>query len=112
MNKWQQFFLAILAGMLFSAVILIISSRSVQKPITLLPTEKTILIKIHITGEIVKPGVYSLPPESRVIDAIDTAGGFTTAASTDSITLARALVDGEYLKIPQKDLESSSAIID
>jgi competence protein ComEA len=112
MNKWQEFFLAILVGMLFSAMILLISSRSVQKPIILLPTEKTILIKIHITGEIVKPGVYSLLPDSRVIDAIDTAGGFTTAASTDSINLARVMVDGEYIKIPQKDVESSSVIID
>ncbi len=112
MNKWQQFLLAILAGMLFSAVILLISSHSVQKPITLLPTEKTILIKIHITGEIVKPGVYSLFPDSRVIDAIDTAGGFTKSASTDSINLARVLVDGEYLKIPKKDMESSSIILE
>lgn len=57
------------------------------------------LLCVHVCGEVERPGMYQLKPDSRVIDAIDAAGGFTKTAREASINLARFLTDGEQLYI-------------
>lgn len=49
-----------------------------------------------------QPGVYSLPGGSRVIDAVNAAGGVTTKAYTDAINLAAPLVDAVQVIVPRK----------
>lgn len=53
------------------------------------------LIVVHIDGEVMKPGVYELPEDSRVQAGVDAAGGFTEEADTSSINLAAKLQDGQ-----------------
>jgi competence protein ComEA len=55
---------------------------------------------IHISGEVTSPGIITLPEGSRVIDAVEMAGGHTSAAELESINLARLIIDGEHLIIP------------
>lgn len=74
-----------------------------QKPIILLPTISPDHLLIHVAGEVQQPGVITLEIDSRVIDAIEAAGGFTSNAATQGLNLARILVDGEYLLIPTKE---------
>lgn len=50
-------------------------------------------IKVDVKGEVKKPGVYELYSDSRVIDAIDTAGGFSKNANTKYINLSKKLTD-------------------
>lgn len=64
--------------------------------------EKTEEIVIHITGEVKKEGVIYLPKESRVIDAIEKAGGETKEADLSQINLASILEDGQKIYIPNK----------
>jgi len=45
-------------------------------------------------GAVVHPGVVSVAPGARVIDAIEAAGGFTPAADPGELNLAAQLVDG------------------
>lgn len=59
-------------------------------------------IRVHVAGAVRKPGVYSLPSWSRVIDAIKKAGGATPQADTDAINLADRLQDAEQLRVPYK----------
>lgn len=59
-------------------------------------------IAVHVAGAVVHPGVYVLPAESRVIDAVGAAGGSTPAADPNSVNLARRLTDGERLYIPTR----------
>ena len=59
-------------------------------------------IRVHVVGAVRKPGVYSLPSWSRVIDAVKKAGGTTPQADTDAINLADRLRDAEQLRIPFK----------
>lgn len=92
------------AGLVFSAVILLVASPPDQKPIMLLPTLSPGNILVHVAGEVKNQGVITLEFESRVIDAIEAAGGLTQNASTEGLNLARTLVDGEYLFIPSKEL--------
>lgn len=54
---------------------------------------------IHVLGAVASPGVVSVPPGSRVIDAIDAAGGFSPDADPASLNLAAILVDGAQIMI-------------
>lgn len=51
------------------------------------------IIKVEIKGEVVSPGVYELPVNSRVIDLINLAGGLTEHAVLANINQAKKLVD-------------------
>ena len=50
-------------------------------------------IKINIKGAVVQPGVYEIPKNSRVEDAIFSAGGLIDNADTSIINLSRKLSD-------------------
>lgn len=54
-----------------------------------------------MSGEIDKPDVYKLEEGSRVIDAIEKAGGFKETADRSALNLARKLKDGEHIMIPK-----------
>ena len=49
---------------------------------------------VHVIGEVLKPGVVTLPAGARVIDAIDAAGGPTPRANLGALNLASPLGDG------------------
>ncbi len=60
-------------------------------------------IFVHVVGEVHAPGVVELPPGARVEAAIDAAGGPTDAAVLAGVNLARAVVDGEQIVVPDAD---------
>jgi len=77
--------------------------------------EKTIIV--HVAGEVTLPGVYELPEEARVYDAIKAAGGETLQADLDRMNLADFICDGQRIYIPaiKKDnvsIEGSSAVVE
>lgn len=57
-------------------------------------------IMIHVAGEVVNPGVYQIPIDSRVVHAIEFAGGATSLANLDIINLALPISDGQKIYIP------------
>ena len=61
--------------------------------------ENNNLIKIDIKGEVKKPGVYELPLNSRVIDAINISGGLTKKATTKYLNLSKKLLDENVIII-------------
>ncbi len=54
---------------------------------------------VHVTGEVRRPGVVTLPVGSRVADAVAAAGGVRRGGSLGSTNLARLLVDGERIEV-------------
>jgi competence protein ComEA len=50
---------------------------------------------------VARPGVEELPVGSRVSDAVEAAGGATAKADLSGLNLARVLVDGEQVKVPE-----------
>jgi competence protein ComEA len=56
-------------------------------------------VMVDVAGAVVTPGVYSLPINSRVIDAIVAAGNVTKGADLSDINLARILKDGEQVYV-------------
>ena len=55
---------------------------------------------VHVVGAVVAPGVVSLPPGARAVDAVRAAGGATPEADLDRVNLARVLSDGEQVVVP------------
>jgi competence protein ComEA len=55
---------------------------------------------VHVAGAVAAPGVYQLPPGSRVVHAIDAAGGPAAAAALDGLNLAATVVDGQRVYVP------------
>jgi len=64
---------------------------------------------VHIAGEVVHPGVYGLDKKSRVIDAIEKAGGATENADLDRINLAEYIKDAEKIRIPNINERGSNS---
>jgi competence protein ComEA len=54
---------------------------------------------VDVAGLVARPGVVTLPPGSRVVDAIEAAGGVRPGTDTTGISLARLLVDGEQILV-------------
>ncbi|ACQ79993.1 competence protein ComEA helix-hairpin-helix repeat protein [Beutenbergia cavernae DSM 12333] len=57
-------------------------------------------VVVHVAGLVASPGVVSLPPSSRVQDALEAAGGALPEADLAALNLARVLVDGEQVYVP------------
>ena len=72
-------------------------------------------ITVEIAGEVLSPGVYKLPRESRVDDLLVAAGGFSADADrgwTDKyLNRAAKLTDGQKVYIPpaNQQIDESSA---
>ncbi len=59
------------------------------------------VVVVHIIGEVNNPGVVTLPEGSRIIDAINKAGGKTEEADLSKINLAYIVEDGTQIYIPR-----------
>ncbi|HCS78814.1 TPA: competence protein CelA [Patescibacteria group bacterium] len=64
-------------------------------------------VTVDISGAVEKPGLYTLPSDSRVQDALDKAGGLSSQADQEwvgrQLNLAQKLTDGSKLYIPKKN---------
>lgn len=62
-------------------------------------------ITIDVAGAVMKPGVYKLPFESRIVDALASAGGLSEDADRNwvekNINLAQKVSDGLKIYIPR-----------
>lgn len=65
--------------------------------------QKLETVKIDIKGNIANPGVYELEQGSRVIDAINIAGGLLENSNTELINLSQILTDEMIIIIYTND---------
>ncbi len=56
---------------------------------------------VHVAGAVTSSGVYRLAPGSRVVDAVQAAGGLAGDALPDAVNLAALLTDGERVYVPR-----------
>jgi len=54
---------------------------------------------VDVAGAVNNPGVYSLPAQSRVIDALRAAGNGVTGSDLSDLNLARIVKDGEQIYV-------------
>lgn len=61
---------------------------------------KSATLRVQVSGEVLEPGVYDLPANSRVEEAVNAVGGFTENADVERVNLVRKLRDGMQVKVP------------
>ena len=87
----------------------------INTDLNIMQTEENIIedeskrkIIIYITGEIQKEGVYELKENSRILDAIEMAGGLKEDADIEDINLAQVLEDENKIYIPNKNIKKDN----
>jgi competence protein ComEA len=100
----QRKSLMVLAGVIVASSSFLVLRGSSQEIVQAAPPQiemqaaRTMLM-VDVAGAVLKPGVYSLPMNSRVIDAITAAGNVLNGADVSDINLARILKDGEQVYV-------------
>ena len=59
------------------------------------------LVVIDVVGQVVHPGVVTVPDGSRVVDVLTAAGGPLPGADVQRLNLARLVADGEQVFVPR-----------
>jgi len=95
--------LAIIALFIVALSALFVTRGSSQEVVEQLPAVAIDaipqLLVVDVAGAVANPGVYSLPLNSRVVEAIKAAGGLKKGADTSDINQARILKDGEQIYV-------------
>jgi competence protein ComEA len=55
---------------------------------------------VHVAGAVRSPGLYRVPRDARVAQAVDLAGGPSRRADLTGVNLAAPLVDGQQIVVP------------
>jgi len=92
--------LALVIGMALAWAITLTARQPPGQPIQLLPPPTPPPLVVHVACAVMAPGVYALPPGSRVADAIQAAGGMAPEAAGEALNLAAPLEDGQYVCVP------------
>lgn len=106
----------IIALAIIGGAVLLLSTRPEPVKITINPPPPTPTplatftpapITVYITGAVGEPeSTISLPPGSRVQDAIDAVGGTTENANLEAVNLAGILRDGDQVHVPELNVET------
>jgi competence protein ComEA len=71
------------------------------------------LVVVQVAGAVARPGVYSLPVGSRVADAIQAAGGYSTEVdprgAETKLNLAARLQDAQMIVVPRRGDSAASS---
>ncbi len=96
---WEPL-LGLLAGFLAAGVLLWAARPPQGVAVTLRPPPSPAPLVVDVEGAVAAPGVYTLPPGSRVRDALEAAGGLLPQAERETLNLAAPLEDGARLSVP------------
>jgi competence protein ComEA len=81
------------------------SSPSIDETVSTSPSAGTgwvspgEVVIVDVAGKVRHPGIVTLPVGSRVVDALEAAGGARAGVDLADLNLARVLVDGEQLLV-------------
>lgn len=74
-------------------------------------TTAPLILVLHIDGAVAQPGVHDVMAGSRVIDAVQAAGGLTSNADRSRINLAQLVADGQRIWVPAIGEEAPAAVL-
>jgi competence protein ComEA len=100
MKNYLNIVFGIITGILFAGALYISVRTPVGTPIQLLPSPTPDPIVVFVGGAVKRPGVYKLPYNARLVDAVQQAGGFLIDADFSQLNLAKKLADGEQIVVP------------
>jgi competence protein ComEA len=103
-NNLDKLLLIVGLSLFFFGAFKIFSSQN-ESEVEVIPLENSEKnIVVDVSGAVEKPGVYSLASQSRIKDALISAGGFSSKADKDwvskNLNLAQVVDDGTKIYIP------------
>jgi len=98
--------LGLVGGLFGAGVLFLVSRPAIGTAVQLLPAPTPLPLVVYVTGEVINPGLFNLPPGSRLVDAIEAAGGMTDQAASQAINLAQMVTDGMRINIPDQNAVS------
>jgi len=98
--------LGLVGGLFGAGVLFLVSRPAIGTAVQLLPAPTPLPLVVYVTGEVINPGLFNLPPGSRLADAIEAAGGMTDQAASQAINLAQMVTDGMRINIPDQNAVS------
>lgn len=75
------------------------SMQSAQGTVTSKATQAK-SVRVQVSGAVLEPGIYDLPANCRVEEAIAAAGGMTENADSERVNLVRKVRDGMQIRVP------------
>lgn len=70
-------------------------------------TDEPQSIFVYVCGEVNTPGVYELPADSRVYEAVDAAGGIKETGASAYLNQAERISDGQRIYVPSQEEASA-----
>jgi competence protein ComEA len=112
LRRGGNFLAGLLIGLLSTALLLLLTSQPRGQPVQLLPAPTPLPLRVHVSGQVHRPGVVELPPGSIVEQAIQAAGGALPSADLESLNLAEPLQDGQQVVVPMPGIDPPPAAPD
>ena len=70
---------------------------------------ETETVTVHVSGEVVAPGLATVASDARVADAVAAVGGVTPHAHLERINLAAPVHDGDQIVVPRIGAQPETA---
>lgn len=109
MKTWQGILLGTFLGLVASAVIVLVATPPRGEPLILPAPPTPSQFIVQVSGAVVNPGLVKIPRQSRVMDAIDAAGGFLADADRDALNLAARVNDGDKITVLTISMRATQA---
>lgn len=111
LERYRVAIVGVLSLLLVTAGAFIYLRRPMPEPVEIVeppptPMPSPALMAVYVTGAVQEPGVYYLPEESRVQDALEAAGGATGEADLDRVNLAKRVRDEDQIYFPETGEEN------
>lgn len=74
------------------------------------PTATPGSIQVYVSGAVARPGVYAIPWDSRVEQAIHAAGGAAADADLVRVNLAQRVYDEQQIYVPYKNEQATPVL--
>ena len=111
--KGSNFFwyiLSLLSGILISGILFLLLSQNRSTPIMIYPAPTASPILVYLSGDVENPGVYELPPESRLRDLFYNAN--EDLAGLSSLNLASILYDGQHIDVQFTETQERNILLE
>ncbi|MHB2017067.1 MAG: helix-hairpin-helix domain-containing protein [Candidatus Xenobia bacterium] len=69
-------------------------------------------VTVSLRGAVAKPGIYRLPPQTRLYELLQQAGGALPGADTSALNLARRVHDEEMIVVPVQGAAPPAPVAD
>ncbi len=100
MKTFFTMVIGVLIGLIVAGFLYLTVRTPVGEPVVLIPSPTPEPIVVYVSGGVKRPGVYRLPRESRLVDAVQQAGGFMDGVDFSQVNLADKVQDGDQIEIP------------